>query len=759
MKKFKILTPAILLSAALAIFSGCSMLSDASVDDGAPKAQDVSARSISGLVENYSEHFKADETRTILPDAFSLTDDTLHFYLYGEATNGQKTGADPANNKNLIEIENIDTATGAFTMGLKPYNWSLTLFVSKTEGADSFSATYPSALLVARAHVDLTSYSSAAKFYLTSVGLTGTGTVKGDITLDSWTLPTGSTIRAGLYNLVSGEAISGSLYPTAGAQTASAFATAGKIEFGGSSGFAAPAGIYDFAVTITLANGKKFVYSDALVVVPGKETDCTVAVPAIIDVVPIAPENFRASYDSTTIDAANYAPDTFSCVFTWEDKADNESGFMIQVQEVLEDAADVVGTSNGATWTAWVTGGEGCYDSEVFKDELHYADGSLMRNNECVVLRLPLGHKYSARIWAVNDAGTSGVDGLACVIADPTTNPVDATRLAKNAKLKDVDDLAYFYGWNAVDGNFKTGKQKDGTDATLSDCLGLTRFTYHVQGGSWATDLAAAITDNPLTYEKKVAAIKANEAGLKYDKVNINKVVYFAQCTEAIAGLKAGAPLWKFADNALQKDGLPITSWNQNTVNGTSRVPDGGFDGAGTPWLYNDKSANGTITLTASNVDWWANYNQQATMELEDKTILEPAAAWFGAEDAAETPNTYAVTGSKFDKVSFANAKNTLKFSVTVPNDNMKLCEKLGGTWDAGASTGSGGKFDSIKLELFNGEYPIFSETKTGTAIEDLGTATEFTWNNIDTGTFQVKFTFKKGTEMRTKALLLTVTD
>ena len=321
-----------------------------------------------------------------------------------------------------------------------------------------------------------------------------------------------------------------------------------------------------------------------------------------------------------------------------------------------------------------------------------------------------------------------------------------------------TDNLSYFYGWNAVDGSFKTGKQKDGTTpATLSDCLGLTRFTYHVQGGSWATELAAAITAT--TFAEKVAAVKANEAGGKYNRDKINKVVYFAQSTTAIDALKTGAPLWKFADNALQKNGLPISSWNQDTVNGKSRVPDGGFDGSGTPWRYNDKEADGIVVLTASNVDWWANYNQQATMELEDKSILEPAADWFEAKDAADTPNTYAVTGSKFDDVSFADAKNTLKFSVTVPNDNKKLCEKLGGTWDADAVKGSGGKFDSIKLELFNGEYPIFSETKTGTAIEDLGTATVFTWNNIDTGTFQVKFTFKKGTEMRTKALLITITD
>ena len=746
MKKFKILTPAILLSAALAIFSGCSMLSDASVDDGAPKAPDVSARSISGLVENYSEHFKADETRTILPDAFSLTDDTLHFYLYGEATNGQKTGK--GDGKELIEIETIDSATGAFTMDLKPYNWALTLFVSTEAGQveNNFAEAFKKALLVARAHVDLTSYSSAAKFYLTSVGLTGNGTVKGNVTLDGWTLPNGSTIQAGLYNLVSGEALSGKLYPPAPA-TASAFGT-GPIGFGGDSGASVPAGIYDFAVTITLANGKKFIYSDALVVVPGKTTDCTVAVPPIIDVVPGAPEKFFASWDDTTVDAPNYAPDTFSCVFTWEDKAKNEAGFRIQIQEVLEDADNIVGS--GATWDE--SASAVYYDSEVFKDELYYVDGSLMRNNECVVLRLPLGHKYTARIWAVNDAGTSAP--LVCQIADPATNVVEAGRLTKTKVT--TANLSYFYGWDAVDGNFKTGKQKDGTtNATLSDCLGLTRFTYHVQGGSWATAPAAPITAT--TFADKVEAVKANET--KYDKVNINKVVYFAQSTTAIDDLKAGAPLWKFADNALQKNGLPISSWNQDTVNGKSRVPDGGFDGSGTPWRYNDKEADGNVVLTASNVDWWANYNQQATMELEDKSILEPAAGWFGAEDAAETPKTYAVTGSKFADVSFATAKNTLKFSVTVPNNVMKLCEKLGGTWDAGASTGSGGKFDSIKLELFNGEYPIFSETKTGTAIEDLGTATVFTWNNIDTGTFQVKFTFKKGTEMRTKALLLTVTD
>ena len=746
MKKFKILTPAILLSAALAIFSGCSMLSDASVDDGAPKAPDVSARSISGLVENYSEHFKADETRTILPDAFSLTDDTLHFYLYGEATNGQKTGK--GDGKELIEIETIDSATGAFTMDLKPYNWALTLFVSTESGQveNNFAEAFKKALLVARAHVDLTSYSSAAKFYLTSVGLTGNGTVKGNVTLDGWTLPNGSTIQAGLYNLVSGEALSGKLYPPAPA-TASAFGT-GPIGFGGDSGASVPAGIYDFAVTITLANGKKFIYSDALVVVPGKTTDCTVAVPPIIDVVPGAPEKFFASWDDTTVDAPNYAPDTFSCVFTWEDKAKNEAGFRIQIQEVLEDADNIVGS--GATWDE--SASAVYYDSEVFKDELYYVDGSLMRNNECVVLRLPLGHKYTARIWAVNDAGTSAP--LVCQIADPATNVVEAGRLTKTKVT--TANLSYFYGWDAVDGNFKTGKQKDGTtNATLSDCLGLTRFTYHVQGGSWATAPAAPITAT--TFADKVEAVKANET--KYDKVNINKVVYFAQSTTAIDDLKAGAPLWKFADNALQKNGLPISSWNQDTVNGKSRVPDGGFDGSGTPWRYNDKEADGNVVLTASNVDWWANYNQQATMELEDKSILEPAADWFEAEDAADTPTTYAVTGSKFADVSFANAKNTLKFSVTVPKDNMKLCEKLGGTWNASTTTGSGGKFDSIKLELFNGEYPIFSETKTGTAIEDLGTATVFTWNNIDTGTFQVKFTFKKGTEMRTKALLLTVTD
>lgn len=377
----------------------------------------VSGGGIEGLrtltveIKNYSEFVEESSVqanrfafaRSIMPDAFK-TSDTLSYYLYGKASNGEEK-----------EWTSVTVKNGKFTLDVEPYNWNLTLAVTadaaKTiEGADKLSDVKAKAVLIGYASVDLTRQANSASFTLKPDGLTTPGKVKLTTSLEgSWTIPASiKKVTLGIYNLTTGKAIS---YTTDKSTTVTEVTDSGSgiafpTSFGDSKKDLAP-GTYTFKVEFLDADDNcQAEWSDSIVILPGKTNDKPVAIPNVIGTVPEAVTTFTASYVAGTEDST---PGFYDVKFEWVgDACKNERNFEIDLLDVTGSTVAAIPTDD-TTWKSAVTdsGKEAVtYNSEVISDQL-YVKGSLLANNTSLTMKLPLGKAYVARIRAVNRAGSS----------------------------------------------------------------------------------------------------------------------------------------------------------------------------------------------------------------------------------------------------------------------------------------------------------------------------------------------------------------
>lgn len=374
----------------------------------------VSGEGIEGLrtltveIKNYSEFVEESSVqanmfasaRSIMPPAFK-TGDSLNYYLYGTASNGEK--------KAWTEVTVED---GKFSLDVEPYNWNLTLAVTNgaetIAEADELAAVKGKAVLIGYAAVDLTRHANSASFTLKPDGLTTPGKV--NLTtklLDDWTIPASiESVTLGIYNLTNGTVVNYS-GDTTTVQTAKK--AAGTLTFpatfGESSKDLAP-GTYTFKVEFLNAKNEcEAEWSDSLVILPGKTNDTTVAIPNVIGTEPAAAKAFTASYVAGSEDST---PGFYDVKFEWDGTACiNERNFEIDLLDVTGSTVAAIPTDD-TKWESAVTdsGKEAVtYGADVIEKQL-YTEGSLLANNTSLTMKLALGKAYVARIRAVNRAGS-----------------------------------------------------------------------------------------------------------------------------------------------------------------------------------------------------------------------------------------------------------------------------------------------------------------------------------------------------------------
>lgn len=462
----------------------------------------VSGEGIEGLrtltveIKNYSEFVEESSVqanmfapaRSIMPDAFK-TSDTLSYYLYGKASNGEEK-----------EWTSVTVENGKFTLDVEPYNWNLTLAVTadaatKITEADDLAAVKGKAVLIGYAAVDLTRHANSASFTLKPDGLTTSGHVGLKTSLEGpWTIPDSiTTVKLGIYNLTNGKEVKYSddnttvVTVTKSAGTTIAFPST----FGDSSKDLAP-GTYTFKVEFLNAKNEcEAEWSDSIVILPGKTNDKTVAVPDVIGAKPAAATDFTASYDETTVDIT---PGFYDVKFEWnEDACKNERSFEIDLLDVTGSTVDAMPDSD-EKWDAAVKAVKGVkgvpetdpdkkvvttYDAAVIEDQL-YTEGSLLANNTSLTMKLELGKAYVARIRAVNRAGSS--------------------------------DNAYV--------TVGTGK---GTEKVFEGTfINLFRIRYNLQGGTYTPDGETAQTAPIVDYASKETAYRVPDATNTLVKNNIS---------------------------------------------------------------------------------------------------------------------------------------------------------------------------------------------------------------------------------------------
>lgn len=376
----------------------------------------VSGEGIEGLrtltveIKNYSEFVEESSVqanmfasaRSIMPDAFT-TADTLSYYLYGKASNGEEKKWTP-----------VTVDAGKFSLDVEPYNWNLTLAVTADAAttiadADELATVKGKAVLIGYAAVDLTRHANSASFTLKPDGLTTPGKVKLTTSLEgSWTIPDNiESVRLGIYNFTKGTVVN---YSDDSSTVVTATKSAGTIAFpstfGDSSKDLAP-GTYTFKVEFLNAKAEcEAEWSDSIVILPGKTNDKPVAVPNVIGAKPAAATDFTASYVDGTKDST---PGFYDVMFEWNgDVCINERSFEIDLLEVTGKTVAAIPTDD-TTWDSAVTdSGKAAvtYGSKVISDPF-YVEGSLLANNTSLTMKLPLGKAYVARIRAVNRAGSS----------------------------------------------------------------------------------------------------------------------------------------------------------------------------------------------------------------------------------------------------------------------------------------------------------------------------------------------------------------
>lgn len=376
----------------------------------------VSGDGIEGLrtltveIKNYSEFVEESSVqanrfapaRSIMPDAFT-TADTLSYYLYGKASNGEEK-----------EWTSVTVENGKFTLDVEPYNWNLTLAVTadaatKITEADDLATVKGKAVLIGYAAVDLTRHANSASFTLKPDGLTTPGKVKLTTSLEgSWTIPDNiESVRLGIYNFTKGTVVN---YSDDSSTVVTATKSAGTIAFpstfGDSSKDLAP-GTYTFKVEFLNAKAEcEAEWSDSLVILPGKTNSTAVAVPNVLGTAPAAATAFTASYVAGTEDST---PGFYDVKFEWDGTAcTNERYFEIDLLDVTGSTVAAIPTDE-TTWESAVTDSGNTavtYGAAVIEDQL-YTEGSLLANNKWLTMKLELGKAYVARIRAVNRAGSS----------------------------------------------------------------------------------------------------------------------------------------------------------------------------------------------------------------------------------------------------------------------------------------------------------------------------------------------------------------
>lgn len=483
-------------------FTSCNNLStDASVSgDFKQKIEsfDIEVSADSDLVDfssstidlsSESEIAKSIAARTITPAALDGTSG-LKFYLGGL----NKVTGDKLYATNVTFVSDGGSKTkGKVTVDLEPSNYSFTLVaLLDKDVADAgitstteVSSLLNKAVLVGYANADLRypEEASKVKFYLSSDGLKGTGSLSLSFYLDGWSnsskaqkiggvgdnkdakVISQAEIKLTTYRsntLVTGTDVTSVKFEqyiessTTYSYNKDTKTTLGTLQ----------AGTYNVVVTFT-KDGRKYSYSDDVKILPSQETTATIGIPDLLVGAPEAPKNFTQSYaDSLSNEADNYY-----VFFNWTDDSKTEQYFEIQVFDIGSTQLGTDAKNEEANWadsileTNTYSYGTEFYGLKDTTKPSWYA-GSLQKNNTFAAFYMPLGKRYLARIRAVSEAGESAWKYATNITEDTSSNTLNTGEVtAEDIQLTNSKTL--------------TGKKFS------TEIINLYRISYMPNGGSF----------------------------------------------------------------------------------------------------------------------------------------------------------------------------------------------------------------------------------------------------------------------------------
>lgn len=419
----KFLSAGLVLGAVMAFIS-CSNALDASLKDPSGSSADSGKRPVLYVTAGVGS-----SSRTILPSDW--TEDRASALVY-QITDDDDGDAVISDKLTYAELK------AGLTLYLEVKTWNLTL-TGYEPAADGTSADGNKPVLSAKATADLSGGATAITFNLKPADVTQ---AKGDADVSVtfydideldhiiYGLFDGSNAGAGQVDVETATKNTGSWNGVAGVSESNSATNQWKITYTTDT---ADAGGDSFFGMIFYNAGNKVLatYFDSIKIDAGNVSKATIKLEKnIYNTSPVAPDNFDLTqiiFNNGTgyqiLDGTTTAADTlYKAVFTWEDKSDNETGFVIEITDT-DNTGTVAYTVDSATATNATV-------ADAAAGNL--AEGSLTAGSTTATVWLETGKTYTATIKAVNSIGES--DKVDCV--DTEINLFTVTYQLDDGKVK-----------------------------------------------------------------------------------------------------------------------------------------------------------------------------------------------------------------------------------------------------------------------------------------------------------------------------------
>ncbi|MBR1721704.1 MAG: hypothetical protein IJ727_04345, partial [Treponema sp.] len=193
----------------------------------------------------------------------------------------------------------------------------------------------------------------------------------------------------------------------------------------------AVAGTYSLVVSMNrVGETTKYIYNDTIIVAPNRIITATVQIPNVIEYAPSAPSDFKVAYclddriyydtlansdgEIVSEDIDLSATNEYALLLSWTDNSNTENNFKVTLVAVskMTPMPEIPSVMTDSVWASIVNAYAGnnsvvkVYDEYCEYDETYFA-GSLKKNNNSLMLYVPFGVCYIAKIEAVNSAGIS----------------------------------------------------------------------------------------------------------------------------------------------------------------------------------------------------------------------------------------------------------------------------------------------------------------------------------------------------------------
>ena len=416
----RFLSAGLVLGALMAIIS-CSNVLDASLKDPLGSSADSGKMPVLYVTASVGS-----PSRTILPSDW--TEERASALVY------QITDDDDSNAVIADKLTYAGLKAG-LTLYLEVKEWNLTLTGFEPLAGDGTSADGDKPVLSAQASADLSGGATAITFNLKPADVTQ---AKGDadVSVTFYDIDELDHIVYGLFDASNAGAgqvdvdtvtkNTGSWNGVAGVSESNSATNQWKITYTTDT---ADAGGDSFFGMIFYNAGNKVLatYFDSIKIDAGNVSKATIKLEKnIYNTSPVAPDNFDLTetiFNNGTgyqiLNGTTTTADTlYKAVFTWEDKSDNETGFVI---EITGGTAPLEIDSSATTQTD--------IDLAAAGD---LADGSLAAGSTTATVWLETGKTYTATIKAVNSIGES--DTVDCV--DTEINLFTVTYQLDEGKVK-----------------------------------------------------------------------------------------------------------------------------------------------------------------------------------------------------------------------------------------------------------------------------------------------------------------------------------